>query len=37
VEQGQVEGGVEFYRAFLRIWLGDNPVDNDLKQGLLGG
>jgi hypothetical protein len=22
--------------AVLRIWLGDNPVQNDLKRGLLG-
>lgn len=26
-----------FYRAILRIWLGDKPVDADLKKGLLGG
>jgi hypothetical protein len=25
-----------FYRAILRIWLGDKPVDADLKRGLLG-
>jgi len=25
-----------FYRALLRIWLGDRPVDADLKKGLLG-
>ena len=25
-----------FYRALLRIWLGDKPVDADLKRGLLG-
>jgi hypothetical protein len=25
-----------FYRAVLRIWLGDRPVDADLKKGLLG-
>jgi Chalcone isomerase-like len=25
-----------FYRALLRVWLGDRPVDSDLKRGLLG-
>lgn len=25
-----------FYRAILKIWLGDKPVDADLKRGLLG-
>jgi hypothetical protein len=25
-----------FYRALLKVWLGDNPVDADLKKGLLG-
>jgi hypothetical protein len=25
-----------FYRAVLRVWLGDKPVDADLKRGLLG-
>ncbi len=25
-----------FYRAILKIWLGDKPVDADLKKGLLG-
>jgi hypothetical protein len=25
-----------FYRALLKVWLGDNPVDGDLKKGLLG-
>jgi len=25
-----------FYRALLRVWLGENPVDTDLKKGLLG-
>jgi hypothetical protein len=25
-----------FYRAVLRVWLGDKPVDADLKKGLLG-
>jgi hypothetical protein len=26
-----------FYNAVLRIWLGDQPVDNALKSALLGG
>jgi hypothetical protein len=29
--------GEDFYRALLRIWLGDNPVQSDLKGALLGG
>jgi hypothetical protein len=29
--------GEDFYRALLRIWLGDKPVQDDLKQALLGG
>lgn len=29
--------GEDFYRALLRIWLGDRPVQDDLKQALLGG
>lgn len=28
--------GEDFYRALLRIWLGDKPVQDDLKQALLG-
>jgi len=27
---------VAFYNAVLRIWLGDNPVQSDLKKGMLG-
>lgn len=37
---GAVRGtipGEDFNRALLRIWLGDNPADSDLKKGLLGG
>ena len=36
---GKVRGivpGDQFQRAALRIWLGDNPVDSDLKAGMLG-
>ena len=28
--------GDKFHQAVLRIWLGDNPVDSDLKAGMLG-
>jgi len=28
--------GEDFYRALLRIWIGDKPVQNDLKKALLG-
>ena len=28
--------GEDFYRALLRIWLGDKPADADLKNALLG-
>ena len=34
--RGKPIQGEDFYRALLRIWLGDKPVDGDLKQGLLG-
>lgn len=38
---GQARGkpipGEDFYRALLRIWVGDNPVSSDLKKSLLGG
>ena len=29
--------GAPFNRALLQIWLGDKPVQSDLKKGLLGG
>lgn len=29
--------GAAFNRALLQIWLGDRPVQSDLKKGLLGG
>ena len=29
--------GEDFYRGLLRIWLGENPVQDDLKKALLGG
>jgi long-chain acyl-CoA synthetase len=28
---------VQFARALLKVWLGDNPVDASLKKALLGG
>ena len=28
--------GNAFYRALLKIWLGNKPVSDDLKQGMLG-
>lgn len=34
---GKPIAGEDFYRALLRIWLGDNPVQDDLKKALLGG
>lgn len=34
--QGSAIAGEDFYAALLRIWLGDKPVDGDLKKGLLG-
>jgi hypothetical protein len=34
-EKGRVAGD-EFNRALLKIWLGDEPVSEDLKKGLLG-
>jgi Chalcone isomerase-like len=29
--------GEDFYRALLRIWLGENPVQDELKKALAGG
>ena len=34
---GRAIPGEDFYRALLRIWLGNNPVQDDLKKALLGG
>ena len=28
--------GEDFYRALLKVWLGEKPIDTDLKKGLLG-
>jgi len=33
---GDAIAGAEFFRAVLRVWIGDDPVDADLKRGLLG-
>lgn len=35
--QGSAIAGEDFYNALLRIWLGDKPVDGDLKKGMVGG
>jgi len=35
-ERGTIAGAA-FNRALLRIWLGRNPVQDDLKKGMLGG
>lgn len=34
--RGKPIAGEDFFRALLRIWLGDKPVDGDLKKGMLG-
>jgi hypothetical protein len=34
--RGKPIPGDDFYRALLRIWLGDKPADGDLKKGMLG-
>jgi hypothetical protein len=34
-EKGRV-AGAEFNRALLKVWLGNEPVDEDLKKGMLG-
>jgi hypothetical protein len=33
---GKSIAGEDFYRALLRIWLGEHPVQDDLKKALLG-
>ncbi|MDH4190390.1 MAG: chalcone isomerase family protein [Betaproteobacteria bacterium] len=35
-ELGRAIAGEEFYRALLRVWLGDKPVQESLKRALLG-
>lgn len=34
--KGEDMAGEDFYRALLKIWLGDKPVSGDLKEHLLG-
>lgn len=34
--RGKPIPGEDFYRALLRIWLGEDPVSSDLKKALLG-
>ncbi|MBI5925715.1 MAG: chalcone isomerase family protein [Aquabacterium sp.] len=36
VQKGPEISGDDFYGALLRIWLGNSPVDSDLKDALLG-
>jgi len=35
-ERGSISGAA-FNRAILKIWLGKNPVQEDMKKGMLGG
>lgn len=35
-KRGEDIAGEEFYRALLRIWLGEHPAQGDLKEALLG-
>ena len=35
-QKGSDIAGEDFYRALLRIWLGDKPAQDDLKEQLLG-
>jgi hypothetical protein len=41
VVNGQPRGnaipGEDFFTAVLRVWIGDKPVDGELKKGLVGG
>ena len=37
VAQGKPMAGEAFFQALLRIWLGEDPVQLDLKEALLGG
>jgi hypothetical protein len=34
---GKPMAGEEFFRTLMRIWLGENPVEESLKKALLGG
>ena len=35
-DQGVIIAGLVFKKALFGMWIGDNPVDDDLKEGLLG-
>lgn len=35
--QGAPIPGEDFYRALMKIWLGDDPVDAGMKKALVGG
>lgn len=35
VEKGIIKG-IDFNQALLKIWIGEEPVSDDMKQGLLG-
>lgn len=35
-QKGKDIAGEDFYAALLKVWLGEDPVQSDLKQGLLG-
>jgi Chalcone isomerase-like len=35
--RGSVIPGEDFFTAVLRVWIGDKPVDGDLKKGLTRG
>jgi hypothetical protein len=35
-QQGKLIPGEDFYRALLKIWLGERPVDKSLKAAMLG-
>lgn len=37
VAQGKPMAGKAFFQVLLRIWLGEDPVQPDLKEALLGG
>jgi len=37
IAQGPAMAGKAFNQVLLRIWLGDDPVQADLKEALLGG
>ena len=36
VEKGRIDGA-DFNRALLKVWVGEKPVQSDLKKSLLGG